>query len=45
MFICFYSKPEALSNTVYLNNIMYFGMRSRSELIGYVFMVCDSAHG
>lgn len=39
MFICFYSKPEALSNTVYLNNIMYFGMRSRSEPIGYSWSV------
>lgn len=37
----FYSKPEALSNTVYLNNIMYmyFGMRSRSEPIGYSWSV------
>lgn len=39
MFICFYSKFEVLSNIVYLNNIMYFGMCFRLELIGYLWFV------
>lgn len=44
MFICFYSKPEALSNTVYLNNINVFwnAFQIRTD---WVFMVCDTAHG
>lgn len=37
MFICFYSKFEVLSNIVYLNNIMYFGMCFRLELIGGIY--------